>query len=167
MIIKLSQIDQLEGIFEIFNVCKDSMEKDGIFQWTDSYPNRQIILEDLSKSHSYSLFLDQLCCGVITLNTNQEPEYSNLDWDDKDGSCLVVHRLAVLPAYQKRGFASQLMNFAENYALEVGATSIRLDTYSANPKAVNFYEKRGYVKRGEVFFKGRKLAFFCFEKRLK
>jgi ribosomal protein S18 acetylase RimI-like enzyme len=59
------------------------------------------------------------------------------------------------------------MDFAENYAIENNYTSIRLDAFSNNPRALRFYENRDYQRRGEVFFPGRELPFYCFEKILK
>jgi ribosomal protein S18 acetylase RimI-like enzyme len=90
-----------------------------------------------------------------------------LSWKDTNGKPAVIHRLAVHPQHQKLGYAKQLMNFAENLATEQGYTSIRLDSYTGNPRAIRFYENREYVKRGEVYFPGRVLVFYCFEKELK
>lgn len=164
--IQLSQISQIPQIFEIFQDCKHAMEKEGIFQWTECYPSFDLVAGDVSKRHTYGIYQENKCLGVITINTDEEPEYESVNWEDKDGLVMVIHRLAISPLYQQQGFGKQLMDFAENYSLQNGYTSIRLDTYSNNPKAVSFYEKRGYNKRGEVYFTGRELPFFCFEKRL-
>ena len=78
----------------------------------------------------------------------------------------VIHRLAVHPDFQRKGIARNLMDFAEAHAKNNSFTSIRLDAYTGNKRVLQFYENRGYIKRGEVKFKGRSLPFACMEKQL-
>ena len=106
------------------------------------------------------------CLGFISINEDQSPEYKELVWSDEGGRVLVIHRLAVNPEWQKQGVGRQLMDFAENYAMKKGYTSIRLDAYSGNPGALNLYECRGYKKVGQLFFPRRELPFYCYEKMI-
>lgn len=165
MTIVKSTVEQLEIIFTIFKDCRTSLESRNIFQWTDNYPKLEHIAQDIRSGNLYSLIHDDgKVLGVVAVNELQDDEYSTLDWQDKKGKCLVIHRLAVAPQYQRQGFAAMLMNFAEAYAAANSYTSIRLDAYSGNKDSLRFYEKRGYVKRGEVNFPGRTLSFPCYEK---
>ncbi|MMZ70294.1 putative acetyltransferase [compost metagenome] len=68
------------------------------------------------------------------------------------------------PKYQGRGIALKLMNFVDESCKQAQYTSIRLDVYSGNQRAVEFYKKLGYAIRGEVTFPRRELPFFCMEK---
>jgi ribosomal protein S18 acetylase RimI-like enzyme len=95
------------------------------------------------------------------LNEMQSPEYAQLSWQRSNP--LVVHRLCVRPDRQGSGAARQLMDFAERFAAQHGYDSIRLDTYSGNPRAITLYERRGYRLAGYVRFRRRKLPFLCFE----
>ena len=56
------------------------------------------------------------------------------------------------------------MEFAENIAAESGCDSFRLDTYSNNPKAMEFYKKLGYQQLGHINLKPDKDIYYCFEK---
>ncbi len=76
---------------------------------------------------------------------------------------LVIHRLCVHPDWQARGLARQLMDFAENHARTQSYASIRLDAYKGNPRAIAFYEKRGYQRVGQARFPRRPLPFDLFE----
>ena len=58
------------------------------------------------------------------------------------------------------------MLFTESLVLEKKLNSIRLDTYSNNPIAINFYLKLGFSKKGEIFLKLNKNEYYCFEKLL-
>ena len=59
------------------------------------------------------------------------------------------------------------MEFVENLVRKHGLKSIRLDTYSGNPKAMNFYRKLGYEELGTIDLKPNKDKYHCFEKIIK
>lgn len=164
MIIKAPEFFDLENIFQIFLECKEAMRKQRIFQWTDNYPTVDIIANDINNRHLYGLSKNDKWLGVIVLNTTQSAEYNNVNWEDSNGRALIVHRLAIKPEFQNRGYSKKLMDFAESFAAKNHFTSIRLDTYSANNISLQLYQQRGYVKRGEVKFPERDLPFICFEK---
>jgi len=165
-VIDLAHINQLNEIIDIFRECKKNMENENIFQWTDNYPNTNHILQNINDGSLFSLTQGDKCVGVITIDNFESPEYKSINWQDKNGKILVIHRLAVHPLSQKQGFAKEIMDFAENFAFNNGFTSIRLDAFRGNPRALKFYENRGYEKRGEVNFPGKlsSIPFICFEK---
>ena len=167
MKIKKVTITQKDEVFQLIMDCRKAMEEEGVFQWTDQYPTLKIISNDIQKGNLYRLTKNGKIAGVININELQDPEYKLIKWKNSDVKIMVIHRLAVHPEYQKQGLAKRLMDFAENYAIENNYTSIRLDAFSNNPRALRFYENRDYQRRGEVFFPGRELPFYCFEKILK
>jgi ribosomal protein S18 acetylase RimI-like enzyme len=167
MKIKEVTITQRDEVFQLIMDCRKAMEEEGVFQWTDQYPTLKIISNDIQKGNLYRLTKNGKIAGVININELQDPEYKQVKWENSDVKIMVIHRLAVHPEFQKQGLAKRLMDFAENYAIENNYTSIRLDAFSNNPRALRFYENRDYQRRGEVFFPGRELPFYCFEKILK
>lgn len=158
--------DRLEEVFAILRSCKEAMDAEGIYQWVDSYPNREAIAQDMDMGCIYGLMDGDACAGVVSINAVQDEKYKTIAWQYNDGIALVIHRLAVHPLQQGNGYARRLMDFAEALAIESGAASIRLDAYSGNKRALKFYEQRGYIKRGEVYFPLRDLPFFCYEKAI-
>ena len=167
MQIQLSSIKSAEQILKIFKDCKKSMELENIHQWTDSYPNFSLITKDIHNKELYELDSGGEIAGVICLNNCQASVYENIDWLDKNGNPLIIHRLAIHPQFQNKGLAKKLMTFAEEYAFDTGFSSIRLDAFSGNEKALRLYEQRNYKKRGQVNFLERDLPFFCYEKNIK
>lgn len=143
------------------------MEKENILQWTESYPNIEIVIQNIDNKELYELSNEAEIFGVICLNVYQYPEYETVDWKAETEEALIIHRLAISPIFQNKGLAKILMTFAEEYALKAGFKSIRLDAYSGNEKALRIYEGLNYKKRGEVNFLGRKIPFFCYEKILR
>ena len=102
--------------------------------------------------------------GIIALTTIIDEEYKSVSWLTPNHNNLYVHRLAVDPEYQGLGYAQQLMSFAEAFAQEGNYESIRLDTFSQNPRNQRFYEQRGYSRLGEVYFPNQsEHPFYCYE----
>ncbi|HET8574233.1 MAG TPA: GNAT family N-acetyltransferase [Edaphocola sp.] len=153
-------------IYEIVENCKAALQSGGIFQWTDHYPTLQIIQNDIESGHLYQIQSGKDILGIINISAIQEEEYKNINWSYPVDTSLVIHRLAIDPKHQGQGFAQKLMTFAENYGKQRGFHSIRLDAYSQNTRVLRFYDKRAYAKRGEIYFPGRDLPFYCYEKQL-
>ncbi|MEH7075298.1 GNAT family N-acetyltransferase [Neobacillus drentensis] len=76
------------------------------------------------------------------------------------------HRLVVHPKFQGKGYGKQLLQFAEEFALQNGYSSIRLDVYRQNPGALTLYERSGFQERGTIRFPFRSVSYKCFEKIL-
>ena len=83
MTIQLSKIDSVDEILKIYENCKTAMEFENIFQWTESYPNLDIIINDINNKDLYELSNEGELLGVICFNVNQNPQYKIIDWQDK------------------------------------------------------------------------------------
>ena len=64
------------------------------------------------------------------------------------------------------GFSKKNSNYSSYRELEKKLKSIRLDTYSNNPKAIHFYKNLGYNQLGTINLKPNKKHYYCFEKLL-
>ncbi|MBL0387430.1 GNAT family N-acetyltransferase [Tumebacillus sp. ITR2] len=160
--------NDLDALLEIYRAVIRRMQAGGNDQWDDTYPNRTVLEADLAAG---TLFVcvdeDEKLLGAVVLNESIDEPYSQIQWDDAQGKWLVVHRLAVHPDTQGRGIGRDLMGFAEQWGLENGYSSIRLDTYSRNKAAVALYLRLGYVWKGEIHFQDRRAEpYVCFEKEL-
>ena len=152
---------------EILNLIRSSsikMYQEGIDQWDEIYPNKEIILNDIKNKELYVYKENAIILGIIVLNTFQDEEYKEIDWKYKDKTPLVIHRLCIHPNSQGKGLAKKLLSFAENYAINNNYQTIRLDCFTKNKTATNLYIKNGYIIRGKVNF--RKGQFYCLEKLL-
>jgi ribosomal protein S18 acetylase RimI-like enzyme len=142
------------------------MRAQGNLQWSDDYPNEQVFGADIAAGQLWVAEIDEAVAGIAAITTDQSPEYADVGWDLNEPA-IVVHRLAVDPAFRGRGVAEALMRQAEVVARERGITVLRIDTNTQNPATQRLFPKLGYTYAGEISLAFRPgLRFLCYEKRL-
>ncbi|MFJ5715296.1 GNAT family N-acetyltransferase [Neobacillus sp. NPDC093127] len=159
-------LNELKEVNQFYAEITANLRIKGVNQWDRFYPNRFVIKADIKKGNLFGIQADKQVVGAVALDTNESKKYRDLLWEDVNGSPLIIHRLAVHPQYQGKGFGKKLLQFAEDYALTNGHTSIRLDVFSDNPGALTMYERAGFQERGIIRFPFRKVPYICFEKIL-
>ena len=155
---------EIDSVMVIIKDAIEKMHRNGIQQWGEYYPTREIFLADIAAGSLYAARIDGSIVGIIGLDENQNSEWKNQDWVDIEGKPLVVHRVCVAVNFQGQGIAKKLMRFAEDYAGKNGYTSIRLDALAGNPISLGLYDSLGYRRCGT--FKGHQHDCYCFEKIL-
>lgn len=163
MIRKGNLID-INHILKITKACAEHMIKNNIFQWNDFYPNDKAFEKDVIREELYVLESDYQIIGCITISEFMDEEYFPVSWLTPNKKNLYIHRLAVHPKHQRKGYAQQLMSFAETYAISNKFNSIRLDTFSGNLRNQKFYELGGYKRLEEIKFPNQSESpFYCYE----
>jgi ribosomal protein S18 acetylase RimI-like enzyme len=163
--IELATQNQLDRVKEIAEACAKNMIENNIFQWNDKYPSREIFKEDIKNKSLYVSKINQEVVGCIMFSFRKDDVYKTVNWITEDEYNLYIHRLAVDPIFQKRGIARKMMDFAEDFAKSNNYISVRLDTFSQNPRNNKFYKSRGYNKLDDVYFpRQSEFPFHCYEK---
>ena len=162
--IRLAQKSDLDRVLQITRLCAREMESRKVFQWNEHYPDRQSFVNDINNSELYVYCIQDIVVGCVSICAYMDEVYSKVSWKTNGKNSVYIHRLAVDPKHQKQGIGSKLMDFAENESKLSGVESIRLDTFSQNIVNQNFYEKRGYVKLGDIYFPLQsEHPFHCYE----
>lgn len=164
MKIRKANLEDIDNIMHMYNSCVSGMIDEGIDQWDSTYPNKQIILNDIKYSTFFVVEINKEIVAGINIDKNQDYTYKSIKWHDTSNSFLVVHRLAVKKEYWNKKIGKKLMLFTEELVINNKLNSIRLDTYSGNQKAMNFYSRLGYKNMGSIQLKINKDHYFCFEK---
>lgn len=154
----------LQKVWKVFTGAILHMDEQGILQWDEIYPNKDLILDDIKNQQMYLAIENGVLISAVVLNEYQDEEYAALSWRYTGEKTAVIHRLCVSPAQQGKGWGKRTVQLAEQKLTELGYTCVRLDAFSQNPFALHLYESLGYEKAGEVRF--RKGKFYCYEKRL-
>lgn len=123
-----------------------NMKESNIPQWDFTYP-RKIHYEQDVIDDCLFVFDDGDIQGAITLKAQDDPPYNDLtNWTDEES--LVIHRVIVNPNVGRKGIAKQFFAYAEVLAVEMGYTSIKVDTHKENYKMNGFLRKIGYIEKG-------------------
>lgn len=157
-------LTDVEKIYSLMRACAANLISKGIYQWNECYPTKEILTDDVKLQQLYVLESNQNIIGCVVVSFVMDDEYKSVSWLTPTTKHIYIHRLAVHPKHQGKGYAQKLMQFAENVAKSNSCASIRLDTFSKNLRNQKFYELRGYKKVGEVFFpKQSEHPFYCYE----
>ncbi|SHI65257.1 N-acetylglutamate synthase, GNAT family [Arenibacter nanhaiticus] len=162
--IRRAKKHEITDILGITNSCAEDMIKKGIFQWNKNYPSREAFERDLDRNELYVLEKNEIIIGCIVISDFMDKEYIPIHWDTPNTKNMYIHRLAVHPDHQGKGYASLLMDFAEDLAKTHNFLSIRLDTLSKNKRNISFYTARGYQQKEDIYFPHKsEFPFHCYE----
>lgn len=157
----LKDIDTIVGITE---ACTDDMVGKHIYQWNENYPNKTAFENDVTRGELYVLEVESIIIGCMVISSLMDHEYLPVSWLTPNQNNSYIHRLAIRPDHQGKGYAQMLMDYAETFSIENNYASIRLDTFSQNLRNQKFYELRGYKKLDSIYFpKQSEHPFYCYE----
>lgn len=162
--IRVATHSDIASVLKLTQACAKHMIENEIFQWNEHYPNQSAFENDIDRQELYVAEIDEKIVGCIVISTFMDEEYHSVEWLTPTQDNLYIHRLAVHPDVQGKGFAQRLMDFAETKAKNDKKFSIRLDTFSQNKRNQKFYELRGYKRLGSIYFpKQSEHPFYCYE----
>ena len=167
--IVLASENHLNSIDKMYKDCIKYLNEKKLFQWDDTYPNREFFIKSIKNKDLYILMIEKKIIGAVALNEEQAPEWKTVKWKNKEGKFLVIHALAIHPDYQNNGYGKILYNFCENFAITNKYDGIRLDAFSENKNALEFYKRKGFKKMGDAYFAFKPKnhqCYFCYEKIL-
>jgi len=163
MIRKATSLD-IDVILKITRACAKYMIHSDIYQWNEYYPNKSAFEEDINRSELYVLENNHKVIGCMVISTLMDKEYIPITWLTPNKNNIYIHRLAIHPENQGKGYAQELMDYAETFAIKNNYASIRLDTFSLNKRNQKFYDLRNYKRLGTIYFpKQSKYPFYCYE----
>ncbi len=143
--VRYGNLDDLEDIMEMLELCKLEMKNRNLTFWNDLYPTKQIIKDDLLGGVSIVFELNNKVVAFLSMYPKKPSRFEEC-YHDHSNYCY-VQRVMVHPAFRRHGYAQQILNFVET----LGYSSIRLLTRNTNIYSVNLYKKLGYkVVREEI-----------------
>lgn len=162
--IRKGTIEDIDAILNITKLCAAHMINKQIYQWNEHYPNKSVFENDVLRKELVVIETNSGLIGCIAISTFMDDEYLPVSWLTPNENNLYIHRLAIHPEFQGKGYAQKLMDYAENYAKTNSFASVRLDTFSKNERNQKFYEARGYQRLGNIMFpKQSNYPFYCYE----
>ena len=167
MQIRLATCEDLPALMGLVRRVVPLMRAKGNLQWDENYPNDAVFQRDIDLGQLWVADVETSVAGLAAITLDQEPDYAQVGWDISEPA-VVVHRLAVDPAFRGAGIAGALMQKAEEVAADRGIAVLRVDTNTQNAATQRLFPKLGYQLAGEIGLEFRPgLRFFCYEKRLR
>jgi GNAT superfamily N-acetyltransferase len=137
MEIQLAEKNKLIEVLYVIRECSRQLLEKGVKYWNNSLADYNDISEDISNHFVYLLVLNRVTVGTVTLKPDKEdPRTSN------------ISRLAIFPHFQKRGFASEILKFAEDLAKKNGFTNLKGLTPFDDKSLVQLLEENGFINMG-------------------
>lgn len=161
---KQAEHEELDRIAEIFQAATEYMNQNGILQWDEIYPDKEILSQDIIKNQLFVGMADEEIVTAYVLNQDEHMQYENGNWEYPEDSYYILHRLCVNPQCQNMGIGTLTVEYIENKLQSEGIQSLRLDAFTQNPYALRMYEKLGYKTVGYAYY--RKGKFCLMEKHL-
>ncbi|MEZ4855294.1 MAG: GNAT family N-acetyltransferase [Gelidibacter sp.] len=162
--IRKATYSDIDAILKLTNACAMFMICNNIYQWNEHYPNKTAFETDVLRDELFVLVQNSTLIGCVVVSSFMDEEYQPIKWLTPSDKNSYIHRLAIHPEFQSQGYAQQLMDFAETFALKNKCHSVRLDTFSQNHRNQKFYEQRGYERLGSIYFpKQSEYPFYCYE----
>ena len=167
MEVRAGRKEDVPAIMALVRRVVPLMRAEGNLQWDDQYPHAAVFEQDADRGWLWLAEVEGQLAGMAAITTAQEPEYAEVGWDLSE-QAVVVHRLAVDPAFRGLGAAAALMQQAEGVARAWGLAVLRVDTNVQNAATQRLFPKLGYTFAGEIGLGFRPgLRFNCYEKRLR
>lgn len=144
-IIRLAEQDELSELEYIYFEAMMEMHRRDIPQWSQDYP-ACLLPGDIQRQELFVIEDDHLVVGALVLNQTMDEWLEPIPFTP--ANAYYIHRLAIDPIRQGRGYARMLMEWAHMAAQTHGGTAMRLDTNALNIPALRLYEKLGYRQVG-------------------
>ena len=153
--LELAELKDVSVCYEIIEDGRAFQQEQGFIQWTEKYPNRDTIVEDIQRQKGYVLKSDQDILGYMLIDFDGEPAYDTIKgaWRS-DAPYGVIHRLAFSKKARGKGIAHKAFALIDEMCLAHNVPYIRIDTGFQNKRMQHILEKNGYVKCGSVIFQG-------------
>ena len=137
----------LGEISRIYSTAREFMRKTGNpSQWTNGYPQLEILCEDIDKGRLYLVESQERVVGAFVFFIGEEPVYNRIEagkWKSKS-DCGVLHRVA--SDGSEKGVFGAVYKFAKERSSE-----IRIDTHADNLVMQKTLAKYGFERAGIVY----------------
>ena len=127
----------------------------GFVQWTDDYPNRDTVKDDILSQKGYVLKVDGVIAGYMCIDFSGEPAYESINgsWRSEKNYA-VIHRMAFRKNFCGKGLSEAAFSLAEKLCIEKGVDYLRIDTAPPNKRMQHILAKNGFEYCGVIKYQG-------------
>ncbi|QJU07266.1 GNAT family N-acetyltransferase [Candidatus Saccharibacteria bacterium oral taxon 488] len=106
------------------------------------------LAEEFGRDNFYVAYDDDKLVGSVVISDKDSYNFF-AGKKDKGTSVGYLYKMAVLPEFQKQGYANAMLKEAVRLSKQEGVKEIRIEVGEHQPKLVNLYERNGFQRVGE------------------
>ena len=144
MNIREAKVEDLDQILDIYTIAKQFMRETGnMNQWNSSYPDRELLTNDIKKHQLYVMEEDKIH-AVFAFILGEDPTYKVIEgaWLE-ESPYGTIHRIA------SDGQVHHIMEKAVNYCV-TQCPHLRIDTHEDNKVMQKLILRSGFKKTGII-----------------
>ena len=147
-IIRAANHDDIAQMMEMFNYSRGLMRAGGNSeQWVNGYPSQSLIADDIRNGHSFLVTDNGKAVGTFAFIIGRDPTYEHIEggsWLDDAHPYGTIHRMA--RAKGCHGIFSAAIEWCRRQA-----SSLRIDTHTANHPMIHLIGKHNFSYRGIIY----------------
>jgi len=140
----------IDAVHALLTRAGEGLAALGFKNWVPAYP-RERLVESVQAGALWVVRRQGTgeLLATYTLRTAPIHPYVGIGWGTSEVEARYLGRLAVDPAVQGTGIGRWCLAHIAAYCTQEGDASIRCDVLQTNQKLRRFYERAGFVARGE------------------
>jgi ribosomal protein S18 acetylase RimI-like enzyme len=129
----------LEQIFELFEHSINYQEKNGYPVWRNY--DKNAIIKDIADKNQYKVVIDSKTAIAFSVRYSDKIIWRDLDKADS----IYLHRIVVNPEFKGQKLFGRILDWVKEHSKQKGLSSIRMDTWAANPTIIDYYKSFGFT----------------------
>ncbi|MEG1894158.1 MAG: GNAT family N-acetyltransferase [Clostridia bacterium] len=145
--------DDIDKIMRIITQGQEFIRSQGFIQWTNGYPEKELLMQDIAHGNAHVLMQDGEMLSVAVVIIGDEPNYRHIydgEWNSND-EYATIHRMAVSAEHRGSGVAMVMFTQITDMCVNAGIRNIRADTHENNVPMRGALERSGFICRGSVY----------------
>lgn len=154
-ILESAKNSDIDVCWDILADGRRFQREQGFVQWTDDYPNRDTVKDDILSQKGYVLKMDGVIAGYMCIDFSGEPAYENINgcWRSEK-TYAVIHRMAFCKSFCGKGLSESAFSLAEKLCIVKGVDYLRIDTAPPNKRMQHILAKNGFEYCGVIKYQG-------------
>ena len=137
--VRNTEMSDLEQIFALFEHSIKYQEKKGYPAWRNY--DKNAIIKDIENKNQYKVVVDSKTGIVFSVCYRDKVIWRELD----KGDSIYLHRIVVNPEFKGQKLFGTILDWVIAHSKQKRISSIRMDTWAANPTIINYYKSFGFT----------------------
>lgn len=130
--------DDIETIFKLYDAAVEHQKK--VFHKNWQGFERSLVETEIKENRQWKMVIENEVACIFAITYNDLSIWKERDVDP----AIYIHRIVTNPKYRGKAFVKDIIVWAKQFCLENNKNFIRMDTWSDNPKLVEYYVNCGF-----------------------